>query len=118
MKQTTIAAIALATSLVLTGSAGAATPLFGVSDDRGKYDDDGGAWFFGELMELGLTANKMTVNWDPARPDVIVEQAFLDRSVPVAVRRGVHVSFGIHIGRARAITGSPRAIDRFVVWLQ
>ena len=92
--------------------------MFGVSDDRGKYDDDGGAWFFSELSELGLRANKMTVNWDPARPDVIADQAFLDRSVPQAIERGVHVSFGIHIGKARAITGSPRAIDRFVLWLQ
>ena len=44
--------------------------------------------------------------------------AFLDRSVPQAIESGVHVSFGIHIGKARAITGSPRAIDRFVLWLQ
>jgi hypothetical protein len=117
MKQTTIAAIALATCLALSGSAGA-TPIFGVSDDRGKYDADGGAWFFNELMELGLSANKMTVNWDPSRPDVIVERAFLDRSVPVAIERGLHVSFGIHIGKARAITRSRRSIDSFVAWLQ
>jgi hypothetical protein len=117
MKHATIAAIAVVTLLALAGSAGAA-PMFGVSDDRGKYDDDGGAWFFSQLSELGLRANKMTVNWDPARPDVIADQAFLDRSVPQAIERGVHVSFGIHIGKARAITGSPRAIDRFVLWLQ
>jgi hypothetical protein len=117
MKHTTIAAIAFVTMFALTASAGAA-PMFGVSDDRGKYDDDGGAWFFDELSELGLRANKMTVNWDPSRPEVIADQAFLDRSVPRAIERGVHLSFGIHIGKARAITGSPRAIDRFVVWLQ
>jgi hypothetical protein len=117
MKQTTIAAIALATSLALSSSAGAA-PIFGVSDDRGKYADDGGAWFFDELSLLGLQANKMTVNWDPSRPDVIVERPFLERSVPLAIERGLHVSFGIHIGKARAITGSPRAIDSFVAWLQ
>jgi hypothetical protein len=117
MKHATIAAIAVVTLLALAGSAGA-TPIFGVSDDRGKYDDDGGAWFFSELSELGLRANKMTVNWDPARPDVLADQAFLDRSVPQAIDRGIHVSFGIHIGKARAITGSARAIDRFVFWLQ
>ena len=117
MKHATIAVIAVVSSLALAGTAGAA-PMFGVSDDRGKYDDDGGAWFFSQLSELGLRANKMTVNWDPARPDVIADQAFLDRSVPQAVDRGVHVSFGIHIGKARAITGSARATDRFVLWLQ
>jgi hypothetical protein len=117
MKLTTIAAIALATSLALSSSA-RATPIFGVSDDRGKYADDGGSWFFEELSQLGLEANKMTVNWDPARPDVIVEKPFLDRSVPVAIERGLYVSFGVHIGKARAITRSRRAIDSFVAWLQ
>jgi hypothetical protein len=92
--------------------------VFGVSDDRGKYDDDGGEWFFSELRQSGLSANKMTVNWDPAYPLEIREKAFLDRSIPWATAQGVHLSFGIHVGKARAITGSPRAIDQFLEWLQ
>jgi hypothetical protein len=112
---TTIAAACAA--LVLTGAAGA-EPIFGVSDDRGKYDDDGGAWFFSELSAAGLTANKMTVNWDPADPLAIKERAFLDRSVPQAARRGIHISFGIHIGKARAITGVRGGMDKFAKWLQ
>ena len=92
--------------------------LFGVSDDRGKYDDDGGEWFFSELRQTGLVANKMTVNWDPARPLEIREKPFFDRSIPWATAQGVHLSFGIHIGKARAITSSPRTIDQFVEWLQ
>ena len=112
---TTFAAVCGA--LVLATSA-AATPIFGVSDDRGKYDDDGGAWFFSELAAVGLTTNKMTVNWDPARPDVIVEKPFLDRSIPHAEAHGIHLSFGIHIGKARAITSSPSALEQFTAWLQ
>src|SRR5687768_9747098 len=92
--------------------------LFGVSDDRGKYDDDGGEWFFSELRQTGLTANKMTVNWDPAYPLEIRERAFLDRSIPWATAQGIHLSFGVHIGKARAITSSRTAIDQFVQWLQ
>ena len=92
--------------------------VFGVSDDRGKYDDDGGEWFFSELRQTGLSANKMTVNWDPAKPLEIREKPFLDRSIPWATAQGVHLSFGVHIGKARAITSSPRAIDQFVEWLQ
>jgi hypothetical protein len=110
------AAILLVACLGIVPSAGAT--LFGASDDRGKYDDDGGAWFFAELAEVGLGANKMTVNWDPSQPDVIAEKAFLDRSVPKAAARGIHLSFGIHIGKARAITDTPDAIDKFVAWLQ
>jgi hypothetical protein len=112
---TTVAAACAA--LVLAGAAGA-EPIFGVSDDRGKYDDDGGAWFYSELSAAGLTANKMTVNWDPADPLAIKERAFLDRSVPQAAKRGIHLSFGIHIGKARAITGSRSGMDNFVKWLQ
>jgi hypothetical protein len=92
--------------------------IFGVSDDRGKYDDDGGEWFFSELRQSGLSANKMTVNWDPNKPLEIREKPFLDRSIPWATAQGVHLSFGIHIGKARAITGSPQAMDKFVEWLQ
>ena len=92
--------------------------MFGVSDDRGKYDDDGGEWFFSELRQSGLSANKMTVNWDPAKPLEIREKPFFDRSIPWATAQGVHLSFGIHIGKARAITSSPRTIDQFVEWLQ
>lgn len=114
MKRVTAATMVAALALAPSASA----TLFGVSDDRGKYDDDGGAWFFDEMSALGLKANKMTVNWDPFQPDVITEKAFLDRAVPQATSRGIHVSFGIHIGKARAITGSPGAIDEFAAWLQ
>lgn len=103
--------------LALTPGAQAAT-LFGVSDDRGKYDDDGGAWFFSELNALGLVANKMTVNWDPANPLSITERDFIDRAIPQAQIRGIHLSFGVHIGKARAITDDPEALDRFGQWLR
>jgi hypothetical protein len=118
--------IAAAGAALLLAGAGAADPpdepshsvIFGVSDDRGKYDDDGGEWFFSELRQSGLSANKMTVNWDPANPLEIRERAFFDRSIPWAAAQGIHLSFGIHIGKARAITSSPRTIDQFIEWLQ
>jgi hypothetical protein len=119
----TAAACAALMLAIGAGGAGAAEEqprgvIFGVSDDRGKYDDDGGEWFFSELRQTGLSANKMTVNWDPAYPLEIREKAFLDRSIPWATAQGIHLSFGIHIGKARAITSSPRAMDQFTEWLQ
>jgi hypothetical protein len=117
MSRVLITAAAACAALVLAGIAGAA-PLFGVSDDRGKYDDDGGSWFFSELSAAGLTANKMTVNWDPERPLEITERPFLDRSIPEAEKLGIHLSFGIHIGKARAITGDPEALQKFTDWLR
>lgn len=123
---TLIAAAGAALLLAGAGGADAAdaadepirSVVFGASDDRGKYDDDGGEWFFSELRQTGLIANKMTVNWDPANPLEIREKQFFDRSIPWATAQGIHLSFGIHIGKARAITSSPRAIDHFVEWLQ
>ena len=115
--RTLVAACLIVASLVLAPSAGADV-LFGVSDDRGKYDDDGGAWFFGELGEVGLVANKMTVNWDPANPTVITEAPFIDRAIPQAQIRGIHLSFGVHIGKAAAITSDPDGIEKFTDWLR
>jgi len=40
------------------------------------------------LTDLGMTENRMAVFWDPARPDTIVDQAFLDRALPQAMRHG------------------------------
>src|SRR5919106_3658384 len=111
---TSVAALVLALALATAG-AGA---IFGVSDDRGKYDDDGGAWFFSELRATGMTANKITVNWNPDDPLAITERPFLDRVVPVAEAQGIHLSFGIHIGKARAITSDPDALEKFTQWLQ
>jgi hypothetical protein len=117
MSRVLITVAAACAALVLAGVAGAA-PVFGVSDDRGKYDDDGGAWFFSELSAAGLTANKMTVNWDPENPLSITERPFLDRAIPEAEKLGIHLSFGIHIGKARAITGDPEALQTFTDWLR
>jgi hypothetical protein len=117
MSRVLITLAAACAGLVLAGVAGAA-PIFGVSDDRGKYDDDGGAWFFSELSAAGLTANKMTVNWDPENPLAITERPFLDRAIPEAAKLGIHLSFGIHIGKARAITGDPAALEKFCDWLR
>jgi hypothetical protein len=117
MSRVLTTAVAAIAALTLAGPAGA-MPIFGVSDDRGKYDEDGGAWFFSELTAAGLTANKMTVSWDPEHPLDITERAFLDRAIPEAEKLGIHLSFGIHIGKARAITGDPEALQKFTDWLR
>ena len=81
-------------ALALSGAGSGAT--FGVADDAGKYADDHGAGFFDMLTELGMTENRIAVFWDPANPTTIVDQAFLDRSIPNAARRGIEVIFAIY----------------------
>src|SRR5437879_1592535 len=99
------------TALALTGAASSTT--FGVADDAGKYADDGGANFFNMLTDLGMTENRIAVFWDPANPTTIVDQAFLDRAIPQAMRRGVEVMFAIYPLKARALVDTPNGVELF-----
>ena len=98
-------------ALALAGAASSTT--FGVADDAGKYAEDQGNGFFNMLTELGMTENRMAVFWDPANPSTIVDQAFLDRSVPNAARRGVEVIFAIYPLKARALVDTPGGVQLF-----
>src|SRR5712691_12898320 len=92
-------------ALALAGAAGSTT--FGVADDAGKYAEDGGAGFFYALTDLGMTENRVAVLWDPARPTTIVDQAFLDRSIPQARAYGIDLVFAIYPAKARALVDTP-----------
>jgi hypothetical protein len=98
-------------ALALAGAASSTT--FGVADDAGKYAEDGGAGFFTMLTQLGMTENRMAVFWDPSQPTTIYDQAFLDRAVPQAMRRGIDVMFAIYPLKARALVDTPNGIQLF-----
>jgi hypothetical protein len=98
-------------ALALAGAASSTT--FGVADDAGKYSEDQGASFFHMLTDLGMTENRMAVFWDPANPTAIVDQAFLDRSIPNAMRRGIEVIFAVYPLKARALVDTPNGIQLF-----
>jgi hypothetical protein len=98
-------------ALVLTGAASSTT--YGVADDAGKYAEDGGAGFFTMLTDLGMTENRIAVFWDPARPTTIVDQAFLDRSIPQAMARGIEVIFAIYPLKARGLVDTPNGVQLF-----
>src|SRR2546423_10333262 len=98
-------------ALALAGAASSTT--FGVADDAGKYAEDGGAGFFTMLTELGMTENRMAVFWDPSQPTTIYDQAFLDRAVPEAMRRGIDVMFAIYPLKARALVDTPNGVQLF-----
>ena len=88
-----LAAAVFAAALAVTSTAHAAR--FGFADDAGKYADDGGAAYFNDLKAAGGTENRITVLWDPKRPDAILEESFLDRGVPVATDKGIRVVFHV-----------------------
>src|SRR5438270_3875841 len=111
MRKATAALACLLSALALTGAAAGTT--FGVADDTGKYAEDGGAVFFSALRDVGMTENRIAVMWDPARPTTITEQAFLDRSIPQALARGVEPIFAIYPGKARGLVDTPNGIQLF-----
>jgi hypothetical protein len=106
----------LLAALILGGAAHAAS--FGVADDAGKYAEDGGFGFFRGMNSVGLTDNRITVQFDPARPTTIVEKGFLDRSMPLARARGIHVVFALYATQADALTASPNGPAQFAAWVQ
>ena len=48
---------------------------YGVTEDAGKYATDGGAAFFSQLNDVGLTENAITIYWDPSLPGGMAEPA-------------------------------------------
>src|SRR5207244_2945324 len=88
-----------------------------VSEDEAREAvadaEDGGAGFFYALTDLGMTENRVAVLWDPARPTTIVDQAFLDRSLPQARAYGIDVIFAIYPAKARALVDTPNGVQLF-----
>ena len=77
------------------GEPGRQAARFGFADDAGKYAEDGGAAYFADLKAAGGTENRITLHWDPKRPDGDPRASFLDRSLPVAEAKGVRVVFHV-----------------------
>jgi hypothetical protein len=80
---------------------------FGVTEDAGKYADDGGATFFPTLTDVGMTQNRIAVFWDAAHPAEIQEKAFLDRSLPVAAAHHVQIVLAVYPLHATDVTSTP-----------
>ena len=104
----------------IAAAALAATPAqaarLGFADDAGKYADDGGAAYFNDLKAAGGTENRITVHWDPKRPDTIVERSFLDRSLPVAEAKGIRVVLHVFPLTPTALS-APDAVEGFAAFL-
>lgn len=107
-------AAVLGTALLLAPAAQAAR--FGFADDAGKYADDGGAAYFADLRAAGGTENRITLLWDPQRPDTIAESSFLDRSLPVAKAKGVRVVLHVYPATPTALA-APDAAEGFAAFL-
>ena len=109
-----LCAAVAAAALAATPAAQAAR--FGFADDAGKYADDGGVEYFTDLKAAGGTDNRITVHWDPARPEAILEKSFLDRSLPVAVHKGIRVVLHVFPLTPTALS-APDAAEAYAAFL-
>jgi hypothetical protein len=115
-----IAAFAvLAGALALVGTAGAGPLKVGVADDTGKYAADCGLAFYSQMNDIGYTVDRISVLWDESRPAQIVEQPFLDKTVPCAQQKGIKLVFDIFPLHPNAISADPvTRTAQFTTWLQ
>jgi len=104
------AAIIGALALIITGAA-AAGPQIGFAEDGTKYANDGGAQLFTEMNSILTTSNRVAVFWDGSQN--IVDQAFLDRMIPVAQAHHVQVVFAVYPQRATLAPTTPDAANSF-----
>jgi hypothetical protein len=104
-------------AVLLLAPQGASAARFGFADDAGKYADDGGASFFADLRAAGGSDNRITVLWDPDRPETILEKPFLDRALPVAKAKGVRVVLHVFPATPTSVTSSPAAVKEFAAFL-
>jgi hypothetical protein len=103
-------------ALALAGAAQGGLAV-GITEDAGK-STGGGAAFFATMADLGLTVNRVSVTWDPTRPDAIPGQPEIDSWLPQAQTAGVRIMFAVSPARARDLTSSPSAPAQFAAFLQ
>ena len=113
-----VAAFACAIGALFLAGAAAGVVRYGVTEDAGKYAHDGGASFYSQLNDVGLTENAITIYWDPSLPGGMAEPGLLDRVLPQARARGIRVVLAVYALRPRMFTTSPTAEAQFVDFLQ
>ncbi len=101
----------LALALALAGSARGGL-VIGVTEDAGKTAD-GGAGFFATLGDVGLTMNRVSINWDPAQPALIQNKAEIDAWLPQAEVTHSRIVFAVAPLNARDLTSAPGRVAQF-----
>jgi hypothetical protein len=107
---------AVASASTLAGSASAALRV-GVADDLGTHTENS-LWFLDSLGELGMTENRISVNFDAANPTTIQQRAQLDLYVPLATLRGTRIVFSVAPTRAKGITETPGAVGLYAAYVE
>jgi len=115
VKKTLFVACCACVALAFCGRA-AANVTFGITEDTGVLGDP--TMFYSTLNDLGATENRIAINWDPAQPTTIPNQAGLDYWLPQATIHAVRVLFAVAPAHPGDITSSPSRITQFAAFLQ
>ncbi len=84
----------------------------------GKYAEDGGAAFFGQMASAGLRQNVMTVRFLPSAPLTIPDKPFLDVAVPTAAAAGIAPVFAVYPYPPSEIEAGAASPAAFAAWLE
>ena len=115
MRKSLFVACCAVVALAFCGRA-SANVVFGITEDTGALGDPG--MFYSTLNDLGASENRIAINWDPAQPASIPNQANLDYWLPQATIHAVKVLFAVAPAHPSDITSSPTRIAQFAAFLQ
>ena len=104
---------ALIVALALAAGASGAVSV-GVSEDRGK--DVNPAAFFATMTDVGLTTNRVSVIWDPAKPTAVPAQGQIQSWLPLAQKAGVHIVVAIGAAHPGDLS-APGAAGQFAAFV-
>ena len=68
---------------------------FGVTEDATKYSEDGGAFYFKVMADLGMKEDRVIVFWDENTPSKLLEGSFVDRMMKAADSPGIRIILAI-----------------------
>jgi hypothetical protein len=88
----------------------------GLTEDAGKTGD-GGVSFFATLDDVGLTVNRVSINWDAANPTTIGGEAELAAWLPQAQAAGTRIIFAVAPLDAHGLTATPGAKTQFAAFV-
>jgi hypothetical protein len=90
----------------------------GVTEDAGKTTTGAGAAFFSTLTDVGLTVNRVSVDWEPSAPLAIPAQAEITRWLPQAQSGHTRVVFAVAPAEAHDLTAAAGDRTQFVAFVK
>ena len=67
--------------------------------------------YFGALRDVGMTAHREVIGWDPSNPTTIPDRDLLRRAVDAAAARGVEVVFAVTSTTQNGMGANPGALS-------